>query len=74
MDFITSRKFVIPLLTFLIVSHPMLYKLMRSVLGKWVADSDGMPTTYGILLHSVVFALIANILWPYMGIRVFKLE
>jgi len=40
-------------LIFLVVSSPLLYKIVSAVLGSWVA-TQGCPTLAGLLLHTVV--------------------
>ena len=45
---------------FLIVVHPMTYKLVDSLVGGLlfkVASKSGCPTMAGLLLHAVVFTL-----------------
>ena len=49
---------------FLLVVSPFTYKLTQSLLGGLlgkIADSNGSPTTVGILLHAVVFLLIVRL-------------
>jgi len=47
-------------IVFLVVSSPMLYKLVQAVFGRLftVASKDGCPTVAGLLLHTVVFGLV----------------
>jgi hypothetical protein len=42
--------------------NPMLFKAVASVLGRWVAGSDGAPTMLGLLLHAVLFGLVLYLL------------
>ena len=47
-------------LLFLIVSNPMTYKLVDSVLGMLVgrvAGPSGCPTNTGLIVHTIVFGL-----------------
>lgn len=44
-------------LIFFLISSPTVFSLVGSVLGNWVADANGCPTTMGVLLHSVVYSL-----------------
>ena len=50
-------------LIFLIVVHPMTYKLTQKllggVLGK-IADPSGCPTTVGLALHTIVYILLVR--------------
>lgn len=56
-------KKAIPFITFFVVANPATFKLTRKVLGNWVAAADGLPTTAGLLLHALVFVLVAHFLW-----------
>jgi hypothetical protein len=49
-----------PALLFILVSHPATYRLTRG-LGSWVATMDGLPKTGGLILHSIVFILLATL-------------
>jgi uncharacterized membrane protein (DUF106 family) len=48
-------------LLFFIVANPMVFRFVDSVLG-WlvgpVASPSGCPTTLGLVVHSIVFALL----------------
>jgi hypothetical protein len=48
-------------LAFFVVSNPAVYKVTDSVLGRVVGPLAyaGCPTTIGLLVHSLVFALVA---------------
>ena len=50
-------------LIFLLVVHPMTYKLTQKllggVLGK-IADPSGCPTTIGLALHTIVYILLVR--------------
>lgn len=50
-------------LLFLVVSAPVTYKFTNSLLKKVcvLASKTGCPTTCGLLVHSVVFALLLSI-------------
>jgi hypothetical protein len=60
------KKKAIPFITFFVVANPCTFKLTRKVLGHWVAAADGIPTTAGLLLHALVFVLVAHFLWKLM--------
>ena len=59
-------KKAIPFITFFVVANPATFKLTRSVLGNWIAAADGLPTTAGLLLHALVFVLVAHFMWKLM--------
>jgi uncharacterized membrane protein len=56
-------KKLIPFLTFFAIANPETFKLVRSIAGNWVASADGLPTTTGLLLHSLVFVIVCHFLW-----------
>ena len=60
------QKKAIPFFVFFVVANPCTFKLTRKVLGHWVAAADGLPTTAGLLLHALVFVLVAHFLWKLM--------
>lgn len=44
---------------FFIISNPMVYKLVDSLVGGMlgpIASAGGCPTTWGLVVHSAVFA------------------
>jgi hypothetical protein len=50
-------------LAFFIVSNPMVYKLTDKLLGPVVgplSQGAGCPTTLGLVVHTVVFALVVT--------------
>jgi|TARA_B100000886_G_C20354214_1_gene462268 hypothetical protein len=56
---------LLAMIVFALVSAPMTYKLVQSllggVLGK-VADGSGCPTTLGLVVHTLVFGLVTHVL------------
>ena len=62
-------KFIISLIsgmTFFIVATPETFRLVRRILGSWVATPTGCPSTMGLLVHTLVFVLIV---WGMMNIK-----
>ena len=45
---------------FLLVANPYTYKLVQTLLGRFVkiADKNGCPSLIGFLVHALVFTLI----------------
>ena len=46
-------------LMFFIISNPIVYKLVDSIVGGLlgpIASPSGCPTTWGLIVHSAVFA------------------
>ena len=62
MDFDLKKKLV-PFAVFFVVANPATFKAVRSIAGSWVASADGVPTTAGLLLHALVFVIVAHFLW-----------
>ena len=57
------EKKIVPFAVFFAVAHPETFKLTRQLLGSWIASADGLPTTAGLLLHALVFVIVAHIMW-----------
>lgn len=55
-------KILIFLVVFFIVANPSTFKIMRKVLGGWVATAEGVAKPGGLILHSAVFVLLAVLL------------
>lgn len=62
MDFDPVKK-IVPFAVFFAVANPATFKMTRSVVGGWVANSYGLPTTAGLLLHALVFVIVAHFVW-----------
>jgi len=65
-----EKKFLISImaaLLFFIIANPSTFRVMRSILGKWVSSPTGCPSTGGLALHTIVYMLIT---WGLMNIRV----
>ena len=56
--FISAQTALIAFILF----NPIVFQLMRGILGAWVASTDGCPTVTGVLLHAVVFGVIVYLL------------
>jgi hypothetical protein len=54
--------YVIPFLAYVIVANPAVYKVVRGILGNWVASAEGLATFPGLLLHAAVFVLLVGFL------------
>lgn len=59
---------LLPLVAFIVVSHPETYKLVRGVAGSWVATDAGLPKLGGLFLHAVVFVLLVSFLMRLFGV------
>ena len=49
---------IISALVFFIVANPETFKLVRRLLGSWVATPTGCPSMTGLVLHAAVFMLV----------------
>ena len=64
-----EEKFIISVisgLTFFIVANPETFRLVRRVLGSWIATPTGCPSTLGLLVHTLIFILVV---WGMMNIK-----
>ena len=64
-----EKKLLISLmaaLTFFIIASPETFRIMRSILGKWVSSPTGCPTHSGLILHTIVFLLVT---WGLMNVK-----
>ena len=52
-------KILIFMIVFFLVANPTTFKLVRNVLGGWVATAEGVAKPGGLILHSAVFVLLA---------------
>ena len=62
---------IISALVFFIVANPETFKLVRRLLGSWVATPTGCPSMTGLVLHAAVFMLVV---WGMMNIKREKME
>lgn len=68
MDLLSDKKVMASLqsaLLFLVVANPVTYRFVNSIFGfvvKVANSNSGAPTTFGLILHSLVFGLIAYLL------------
>ena len=53
---------VVPFILFAALASPAAFKATRGVLGGWIAGTEGLPTFPGLLLHALVFVIIAGFL------------
>lgn len=62
---------IISALVFFIVANPETFKLVRGLVGSWVATPTGCPSMTGLVLHAIVFMLVV---WGMMNIKREKME
>ena len=51
-------KILIFMIIFFLVASPATFKIMRKLLGAWVASAEGLATPAGLALHGVVLVLL----------------
>ena len=64
-----EKKFLIALMSallFFVIANPTTFRLVRQIFGNWVSTPTGCPSTYGLLLHSLVYLLIS---WGMMNLK-----
>ena len=57
---------IISALVFFIVANPETFKLVRRLVGSWVATPTGCPSMMGLILHAAVFMLVV---WGMMNLK-----
>jgi hypothetical protein len=55
-------NWLIPLIAFFIFANPATFKFVARILGNWVANSYGLPTQAGVLVHALVFVFVVGAL------------
>ena len=53
-------------LLFFVIANPTTFRVVRRIFGNWVSTPTGCPSTYGLLLHSLVYLLIS---WGMMNLK-----
>lgn len=64
-----EEKFIISIisaLTFYVVANPMTFRFVRGLLGSRIASPNGCPTSFGLVIHAIVFMFIV---WGMMNIK-----
>lgn len=55
------KFYVIPAVLYAVVASPATYQATRGVFGSWVASSEGTARFGGLILHAIVFILLATL-------------
>jgi hypothetical protein len=48
--------------TYVVVANPETYKFVRGIIGNWVANSDGVATFAGLVLHAFVYVILTGLI------------
>ena len=59
------KFYIIPTVLYALVASPMTYQKTRDVFGGWVATSEGTAKFGGLILHALVFILLATLAMRY---------
>lgn len=57
----TVKFYVVPAVLYALVASPGMYKATRNVFGSWVSTSEGTAKIGGLILHAIVFILLATL-------------
>jgi|APCry1669191860_1035381.scaffolds.fasta_scaffold344039_1 hypothetical protein len=61
--FDVQKKFI-PFLVFFLIANPRMFMLTGRIFGPRIADPmTGRPTQVGVLVHALVYVLLAHLLW-----------
>jgi hypothetical protein len=59
------KFYIVPAVLYAVVGSPATYQATRNVLGSWVATSEGTAKLGGLILHALVFILLASLAMRY---------
>ena len=59
------KFYVVPAVLYMLVASPATYQATRNVFGGWVASSEGVAKMGGLILHAIVFILLASLAMRY---------
>jgi hypothetical protein len=57
--------YIIPAVLYALVASPGMYQATRGVFGPWVASGEGTARIGGLILHAIVFILLATLAMRY---------
>lgn len=60
------KFYITPAILYMLVASPMTYQATRGVFGPWVASSEGTARIGGLILHAIVFILLATLAMRYL--------
>ena len=64
-----AKFYIVPAVLYALVASPMTYQKTRDVFGSWVATSEGTAKFGGLILHAIVFILLATLAMRYFPSR-----
>jgi hypothetical protein len=60
-----AKFYIVPAVLYALVANPATYQATRKVFGSWVATSEGTAKFGGLILHAIVFILLASLAMRY---------
>lgn len=60
-----AKFYIVPAVLYALVASPATYQATRKVFGNWVATYDGTAKIGGLILHAIVFILLATLAMRY---------
>jgi hypothetical protein len=64
-----AKFYIVPAVLYALIASPMTYQTTRNVFGSWVATSEGTAKFGGLILHAIVFILLATLAMRYFPSR-----
>lgn len=55
------KFYIVPAVLYALVANPSTYQATRNILGSWVATSEGTAKMGGLILHAIVFIVLATV-------------
>lgn len=59
------KFYIVPAALYAVVASPMTYQTTRNLFGGWVANQEGTAKLGGLILHAIVFILLATLAMRY---------
>ena len=60
-----AKFYIVPAVLYALVANPATYQATRNVFGSWVATYEGTAKFGGLILHAIVFILLATLAMRY---------
>jgi hypothetical protein len=64
-----AKFYIVPAVLYALVANPATYQATRKVFGGWVATYEGTAKFGGLILHAIVFILLATLAMRYFPSR-----
>jgi hypothetical protein len=64
-----AKFYIVPAVLYAVIANPATYQKTRDVFGSWVATSEGTAKFGGLILHAIVFILLASLAMRYFPSR-----